>query len=165
MSHSLEVRVPYLDPIVADVALSLPDSAKLSSAPETWSASLSYREAGTKRVLLDVARSLLPEGFDTKPKRGFGMPFARWLYGPLREVLLDTTSQQTVVARGLLDPQQVSAVRDEFMAGSGNWEQPWLLMMLELWSREVLDRSSSLAGFYSTTQPNDAAVVTGAERT
>ena len=29
MSHSLEVRVPYLDPVVADAALSLPDEAKL----------------------------------------------------------------------------------------------------------------------------------------
>ena len=29
MAHSLEVRVPYLDPVVVDTALSLPDSAKL----------------------------------------------------------------------------------------------------------------------------------------
>ena len=29
MAHSLEVRVPYLDTVVVDTALSLPDAAKL----------------------------------------------------------------------------------------------------------------------------------------
>src|SRR5205085_1436870 len=71
MSHSLEVRVPYLDPVVADAALSLPDGAKLGSLPdgEGWQ-QRSYREAGTKRILLDVAKPLLPAGYDTQPKRG-----------------------------------------------------------------------------------------------
>jgi len=75
MAHSLEVRVPFLDPVIADLALSLPDSAKLGGDPRRMSDSpRSYREAGTKRVLLDVAKDLLPPGFDTRPKTGFSMP-------------------------------------------------------------------------------------------
>jgi len=141
MAHSLEVRVPFLDPVMADIALSLPDEAKLGSEPRASSyATRSYREAGTKRILLDVAKDLLPPGFDTRPKTGFSMPFNSWLKGPLRDVLLDTLSDAVVAKRGLLDAQAVSGVRDQFLAGATDWPQPWLLMMIELWSREVLDK-------------------------
>ena len=141
MAHSLEVRVPFLDPVIADLALSLPDSAKLGSDPRASSnAPRSYREAGTKRILLDVAKDLLPRGFDTRPKTGFSMPFTSWLKGPLRDVLLDALSSEAVARRGLLDPEAVTVVRDQFFSGVAEWPQPWLLMMLELWSRQMLDK-------------------------
>jgi len=150
MSHSLEVRVPYLDPLVADTALSLPDDSKLGATPDARAAQQSkprsYRESGTKRILLDVAKPLLPEGFDSKPKRGFGMPFDSWLRGPLRDVLRDALSEEGARRRGLLDASEVASVREEFLAGRADWARAWLLMMLELWSREVLDRApNSLA--------------------
>ena len=141
MAHSLEVRVPFLDPVIADLALSLPDSAKLGGDPRATSNSpRSYREAGTKRILLDVAKDLLPPGFDTRPKTGFSMPFNSWLKGPLRDLLLDTLSAESVTQRGLLDADAVTGVRDQFLSGVTDWPQPWLLMMIELWSREVLDK-------------------------
>jgi asparagine synthase (glutamine-hydrolysing) len=143
MAHSLEVRVPYLDPIVADTALSLPDRAKLGAAPATRAdVGRSYREAGTKRVLLDVAKPLLPSGFDERPKRGFAMPFSNWLRGPLQDVMADTLSEISVRRRGLLDANEVAVVRDEFLEGRSDWSRVWLLMMTELWAREVLDRSA-----------------------
>ncbi len=156
MSHSLEVRVPYLDPVVADIALSLPDSAKMTAPPDSWSEALrSYRDAGTKRILLDIGKDLLPAGFDTKPKRGFGMPFGFWLKGPLREVLLETLSEQSVATRGLLDAPAVAAVRDQFLAGAIEWPQPWLLMMIELWAREVLDSSPADLACTHESQPRE----------
>jgi asparagine synthase (glutamine-hydrolysing) len=142
MAHSLEVRVPYLDPIVADTALSLPDRAKLGATPERRAdVARSYREAGTKRVLLDVATPLLPPGFDEKPKRGFAMPFSNWLRGPLQDVMTDTLSEISVRRRGLLNANEVAVVRDEFLAGHSDWSRAWLLMMTELWAREVLDHA------------------------
>src|SRR6185436_18447394 len=130
MAHSLEVRVPYLDPVVADAALSLPDIAKMGTLPDPISAGpRSYREAGTKRILLDVAKPLLPEGYDSQLKRGFGMPFSAWLRGPLREVLNDTLSDKQTRRRGWLDSTAVASVRDEFSAVGVEWYKPWLLMM------------------------------------
>lgn len=143
MSHSLEVRVPFLDPEVADVALSLPDSAKMSDLTGLPSPQQrTYRETGAKRILIDVGKKLLPDGFADQPKRGFGMPFGSWLGGPLRDVLQDTLSDEVVRRRGLLDVEAVSGIRDAFLAGNLSWAQPWLLMMLELWCREVLDSPS-----------------------
>jgi hypothetical protein len=39
---------------------------------------------------------------------------------------------------GLLDAGEVAAVRESFLAGKRAWAGPWLLMMIELWRREVL---------------------------
>ena len=158
MAHSLEVRVPYLDPVVTDVALSLPDEAKMGAAPPSRPGSLSYREEGTKRVLLDIAKRILPPGFDNKPKRGFRMPFGAWLSGPLREVLIDMAPQQ-VKARGLFNAGEVSNVRDQFLAGSLGWGQPWLLMMSELWMREVLDSSPAMLVRRTEFTPIEKATV------
>jgi asparagine synthase (glutamine-hydrolysing) len=153
MSHSLEVRVPYLDPVVADVALSLPDLAKMGPLSAHGSSRpMSYRDAGTKRILLDIAKPLLPEGYDSLTKRGFGMPFDSWLRGPLEDVLHDSLSEGRVRRRGLLAPSEVAAIKLDFTGGSTNWARPWLLMMLELWSQEVLDRPcSSFANAFEGT--------------
>jgi asparagine synthase (glutamine-hydrolysing) len=143
MAHSLEVRVPFLDPVVADAALSLPDAAKMGTPPgdRAGTVARSYREAGTKRVLLDIGKKYLPEGFDTKPKRGFAMPFDSWLKGPLRDVIADALSAEQTKRRGLFSPRAVAEVVDGFFAGTIDWPRPWLLMMFELWAREVLDRA------------------------
>lgn len=141
MAHSLEVRVPFLDPVLADLALSLPRSAKLGNLagvqnPET----ASYRATGTKKILVDIGTELLPPGMDSQPKRGFAMPFGTWLKGPLRDVFDDALSPESVRKRGLFDEPEVSRLKEDFLAGKGSWPQPWLLMMTELWCREVLDR-------------------------
>jgi asparagine synthase (glutamine-hydrolysing) len=149
MAHSLEVRVPYLDPFVADTALSLPDEAKLQ-APDQYTPQFtpSYRDSGTKRILLDVAKPYLPAGYDLKPKRGFAMPFDAWMKGPLRDVLGDALSTQSVRRRTWFDSSAVTDLREGFFDGRIGWPQPWLLMMLELWCRQVLDQSMA-----KTTDP------------
>ena len=169
MSHSLEVRVPYLDPVIADLAMSLPDHAKLGSLSDfsnyTDAAAGSYRATGAKRILLDIGKRFLPADFDLTPKRGFGMPFGDWLRGPLRDVLEDTLSVDSTRQRGLLDPAAVTAVRDEFLSDSRPWYKPWLLMMIELWSREVLDKSAEMKICSATNRSNCAAAAFGDDRT
>lgn len=142
MAHSLEVRVPYLDPVVADAALSLPDNAKLGDVSTIAKPVelASYRELGAKRILLDIGKRMLPRDFDTQPKRGFSMPFNAWLKGRLREVMEDTLSATTVRQRGLFNVDKVRATRENFLAGHVAWPQPWLLMMIELWCRQLIDR-------------------------
>jgi asparagine synthase (glutamine-hydrolysing) len=140
MVNSLEVRVPFLDPTIADIAFSLPRVAKIAPGHTPLVPAASYNDSGVKRVLIDVAREFLPENFFSKRgKRGFGLPFADWLKGPLREILDDTLSEDTVQRRNLFDPSVVDNIRREFLAGHRPWNGPWILMILELWMREVLD--------------------------
>lgn len=143
MSHSLEVRVPYLDVPLIDLALSLSQESKLSDLsgvahPE----SASYRETGTKKILVDIGRELLPPGMDEQPKRGFAMPFAAWMAADLRDVVSDSLSDETIRNRGLFNPHQVRRLKEDFAGGRAGWPQPWLLMMTELWCREVLEQRS-----------------------
>lgn len=156
MAHSLEVRVPYLDPVVVDTALSLPDSAKLGDVYGADPYARTYRETGAKRVLIDVGRRWLPPEFDVQPKRGFAMPFDAWLRGPLRDVVEDTLSDAAVRSRGLLDPRAVATVRVRFQRRDAAWMEPWLLMMIEIWCREVLDTAGRARD--GRTTPTDSAV-------
>jgi len=141
MAHSLEVRVPFLDSVLADITLSLPDESKLYP-PETMDALLSsntYRALGAKRILIDVGRSLLPKDFDIQPKRGFAMPFDIWLRDPLRDTLQDALSETTTKKRGWFDYNEVNNLRNDFLSGRIDWLRPWLIMMTELWAAQVLD--------------------------
>jgi asparagine synthase (glutamine-hydrolysing) len=142
MSHSLEVRVPFLDPVVADFALSLPQSAKLRPDGFPLEADASYDRSGIKRIIVDVARDFLPAQFFTqRAKRGFGLPFASWMAGPLRDVVEDTLAPDSVRRRGLFDPRAVAEMWRNFDGGHLSWNGPWVLMMIELWCRNVRDKA------------------------
>jgi len=144
MAHSLEVRVPFLDAPLLSLALSLPPKAKIGRvAPSLDPVQATYRECGNKRILIDagVKRGLLPPEIDCQPKRGFALPFDPWLRGPLREIMEDTLSGPSVRQRGWLDPAQTDYVLTGFLEGKLSWAHPWLLMVLELWGRQVLDPS------------------------
>jgi len=147
MAHSLEVRVPFLDTALVDLALSIPSDVKLGNPPPggPWVAG-SYRATGAKRILVDAGRGLLPDGIDLQVKRGFGMPFDAWLNGPLKDVLEDALSPTAVKARGLFDFEETRRLKEEFLRGRSDWAKPWLLMMTELWCRELLDRPGDRKG-------------------
>ena len=142
MAHSLEVRVPFLDEAVANMALSLPVSSKLSryrefSNPEK----ISYRESGTKKILVDAGLKMgvIRKDIVDQPKRGFTMPFTPWLKGPLNEYLEDALSIPSIQSRGIFDPNEAKKVKQDFMDGKISWVFPWLLMITELWCRKAID--------------------------
>lgn len=139
MAHSLEVRVPFLDVEVANFAFSLPVDSKLAIGPRTLDPTASYVESGVKRIVCDVARKYLPaDFFSARAKRGFALPYADWLRGPLADVLGETLSKESVAKAGLFDPLAVAEVYQGFLGGRRPWSQPWLLMVIELWRRRVL---------------------------
>lgn len=141
MAHSLEVRVPFLDSAISDIAFSLPINAKLNPGVSVANPYLAtYRETGIKKILVDIGRNLLPENMDNQPKRGFGMPFGSWLNTDLKDVLEDTLSINSVRSRGIFDENEVQGIKNNFYLGRTGWPHPWLLMMIELWCREVLDK-------------------------
>ena len=141
MAHSLEVRVPYLDVPLVDLALSLPLSSKIGKLDNGINPyQASYREIGSKRVLIDAGRKLglLPHDIDRQPKRGFGMPFDEWLRGPLRDVLEDTLSGEATRKRGVFDVNEVEQLKKGFFDLKIGWASPWLLMITELWFRKTV---------------------------
>ena len=91
MAHSLEVRVPFLDPVVAELALALPTSQKVLALAK-------------KRLLRRAAVGLVPRAIVHGPKRGFSIPAAAWLRGELRPFARDVLSPDALRRDGFFRP-------------------------------------------------------------
>jgi len=121
MAHSLEVRVPFLDSAVTELALAVPSSRHL-------------RGLQKKRLLRRAVAPLLPRRILHGRKRGFSIPAAAWLRGDLREFARDVLAPESVRAQGLFRPAAVERLLAEHEAGSADHSrQIWCLMTLGLW--------------------------------
>ena len=135
MASSLELRVPLVDTKVAQFARSCADEFKLGGPA---SEGYEYGKTGSKRVLIRALRDILPRDIVQTPKRGFGLPSEYWTEHDLAPLIAESCSRDTVVARGLVDPDMLSRLvpAQRYWA----WPQAWVLMILELWCRTVLDK-------------------------
>jgi asparagine synthase (glutamine-hydrolysing) len=122
MAHSLEARVPFLDARVAELALALPVHARV-------------RGLAKKRLLRAAAEPLIGREIARGRKRGFSIPAAAWLRGPLEPFARDILSPSSIAHQGLLEPSAVTHVLDAHVAGAqDNSRQLWGLMTLTLWA-------------------------------
>jgi asparagine synthase (glutamine-hydrolysing) len=121
MAHSLELRVPFLDPKVAEFAFSLPTKMKV-------------RGFAKKRLLRAALEPLLPREIIHGRKQGFSIPLATWLRGPLEPFAREVLAPSTLARQGLLDPAAVTPLLDRHCAGREDLSrQLWGLMALTLW--------------------------------
>ena len=140
MAHSLELRVPFVDVPLAEFSRSCADDYKLSSG---GGKSDRYDVSGSKRVLIHALRDVLPADIAQRPKRGFGLPYERWMRGELADLVDETCGEEAVRRRGLLDPDMVRTLRHGASNGHSGRMFPdlWSLMIFELWCRTLLDPS------------------------
>ena len=121
MAHGLEIRVPYLDRVVAELALALPTGKKL-------------RGLETKRVLRAALAPLLPAAIVRGPKQGFVSPAAAWLRGPLLPLAREALSPATLARQGFLAPAPVQALLARHCAREEDLSRPlWALLAFGLW--------------------------------
>ena len=125
MANSLELRSPLLDLNVVEWGLSLPRKYKIKGFE-------------TKHILKDVARSLVSANLIDRPKMGFGIPRAEWLRTDMREILIDTLTDQTATQRGWFNQVEVKKTIDLHVAGTDKDQILWPILMLELWARNWL---------------------------
>jgi asparagine synthase (glutamine-hydrolysing) len=121
MAHSLEARVPFLDPAVTNFAFALPARHKVRGL--------------SKKVLLRAALApLLPREIVHGRKRGFSIPAAAWLRGDLEPFARETLSEGPLARQGFFDPRTVSSLLDIHVAGKEDLSrQLWGLLAFTLW--------------------------------
>ncbi len=125
MTHSLEVRCPFLDRRVVELAARLP-------------ARMLMRLRG-KWLLRKAMRDLVPARILYRTKRGFALPLERWMRTDLREMTRDVLLDRRARERGLFDPKYVADLVDAMEKGRGSVDRVWTLLVLELWFREFVD--------------------------
>lgn len=132
MAHSLEVRVPFLDPRYTEAVARIPTSMKIHAGIGKW-------------VLKQALRELLPDDVLFRQKMGFGLPYNVWMRRTLAPMVRDLLSPARVARRGIFDPAATQALVNRFYAGDdGVWRKVWTLFVLEGWASEVLDISSEV---------------------
>ncbi len=133
MMHSLEVRVPFLDPSVVNLAWRMPGCWKMDRGRR-------------KRVLVDAYRGLVPDVALDRPKRGFEVPIGEMLRGPIYGLFRDVVDRPTVEADNLLSFDGVERLlADHCARRSENADILFTILSLCWWRR---NRSSNLPGWF-----------------
>ena len=123
MAASLELRAPFLDQELVEFAARLPWQFKLGLAR-------------TKVVLKRALEGLVPMEVLARAKKGFGIPVAAWIRGPLRPLFEDLFSEKNLAATGLFDLKAPRALLDRHLRGQADLRKPlWTLAMFLLWHR------------------------------
>jgi asparagine synthase (glutamine-hydrolysing) len=124
MANSLEVRIPLLDPRVFDAAWRIPRKDLIVSGDG-------------KLPLRQLLKTFLPDDLVDRPKKGFGVPMAEWLRGPLRQwgdELLDPVAMNDC---GLLVGSVVRERWDAHQAGLADFSvELWPILMFQSWFNE-----------------------------
>ncbi len=121
MACGLEVRAPFLDADLVDFIQVLPPSFK-------------FGRNRTKRLLKHAAATRLPASILARPKKGFGIPVAAWLRGPLAPLMTRLLGHERLRRQGLFRPEEVARRIGEHLSGVRDHRKPlWTLLMFQLW--------------------------------
>jgi asparagine synthase (glutamine-hydrolysing) len=121
MAHSLEVRVPYLDREVFDVAATLPVDLKLPP-----------RSDATKYAMRQALRGVVPPAIVDRRKLGFPTPTRVWLRGEMYEWARHLLA--TSAAGDLLDLGYAARLLDEHRRGEADHSRKvWTVLVFCVW--------------------------------
>jgi asparagine synthase (glutamine-hydrolysing) len=125
MAASVEVRVPFVDPVVAQAAFAIPGRDKI-------------RHRHGKVALKRVAERWLPHEIVHRPKASFGTPLRAWVRNDLQEVINDVLVSGELVGSGMIRADALQRlIADERAGREDNAKQIWQLLTMELWYRNA----------------------------
>ena len=122
MAVSLETRLPLVDSVVVETVNRLPDAAR-------------FEPLGRKAMLRRVGLDGLDPALFERPKRGFVLPFDRWIRRSLGTSMDGTMRDPAAAAAVGLDGATVSRLWQAFQDGAPGlyWSRVWVLYVLMRW--------------------------------
>ena len=121
MASSLEVRAPFLDHELVEFVMSLPSALKLKGLT-------------SKYILKKAMKGWIPDEVINRPKKGFGVPIAKWVKRELREIFEDFLSPDRIKREGFFTPAYVTLLLQDHLSNKkDNRKQLWTLLVWELW--------------------------------
>lgn len=121
MANGLEVRCPFLDRRVVECAAALPGRLKLG-------------RAGGKIALRRAFADRLPNTVFDRPKKGFELPIAEWLTGPLGDRVRRAIDPEHLRKQGLFRPELPAMWYDMLKTGRRDTSEPlWTMVAFQAW--------------------------------
>src|SRR3989338_11078637 len=121
MYNSLEVRAPFLDYRLVDFINSLPFDLKLKGFT-------------TKYILKELMKGKLPDNIINRPKKGFGVPVAKWLNDELKDFTNDLLAGSRLKNQGIFNPDYVNKILVEHRHKKADHRKKiWTLLMFQIW--------------------------------
>lgn len=129
MAHSLEARVPFLDHVFVEQVMRIP--AAIRTRPED-----------PKYLLRQAVRDLLPDALLEAPKRGFVIPTAAWLRGPLRPLAERLLAPERLAGQGLFRPEFFRCFVRPHLEGQADYHpQVWTALMFQIWHSLYIEQA------------------------
>ncbi|MBR2438670.1 MAG: asparagine synthase (glutamine-hydrolyzing) [Lentisphaeria bacterium] len=127
MTASLEVRCPYLDREVVELAAAMPLEFKLSGKQR-------------KYILQEAFGGYIPVHLLGAKKKGFGIPMASWLRGPWKQMLLENLLEGLAINEyELFQHDTIEFMIQQHCAKKADFSYPlYLLLVFELTLQETL---------------------------
>ena len=121
MANSLETRSPFLDHNIVEFALRLPPSYRLKGQ-------------NGKRLLKDAFTDRIPRSFFERRKKGFSIPLAKWVAGPLNGHITEVIMGAGQVFYSLFDKKSIERLLSRSrVVDSRQAKKIWNLYMLANW--------------------------------
>jgi len=126
MAHSMEVRTPFLDFRLVELACSIPGSLKI-------------RDGKLKYILRKVAARYVPREILDRPKEGFVLPKNTWLRAELSRLIDDVLSEERLSLHGYFNRDYITTLVSNFINGDDALTfKIWTLIIFQLWYEEHL---------------------------
>jgi len=129
MAWGLEVRTPFLDHELVELAARMPPELKL--------------RAGGKFPLKAISRGLIPDSVIDRPKGYFPVPALKYVRGPFLEMMRGILTSEACIKRGLYQRDYVNKLLaapeapEHFTRINGS--KLWHLALLEWWLQVHVD--------------------------
>ncbi len=127
MAASIESRVPFLDHVLVEWALQIPQEMLLQGF-------------SGKHLLKKAVENLLPHSIVYRRKLGFPTPWSEWIVGPQLDAIEKLLLEPRSLDRGLFQrPAIVKLFHEHRARYRDHYDRIWRLLNLELWHRVCLE--------------------------
>lgn len=121
MSVSLETRIPYLDHRLIEFSFKIPEEYKVRGNQGKW-------------ILKKVLERYIPRDLFDRSKKGFTVPLAEWLAGPLRDWAEALLNETNLKKEGFFNSEKIIFYWKELLQGKSEYEREiWCILMFQMW--------------------------------
>jgi len=135
MAHSLELRVPFLDKAVFEVASKIPTSLKTANGT-------------TKYILRKAAEGVVPAHVLDRKKLGFPVPIRHWLKNEMndwaKKIIRESNTDHLINKLHVL-----RLLEDHCQGKADNSRKIWTVLMFMVWHQVYVENVYSFQGDYA----------------